>query len=61
MTEWRYAGYVKVHSPDRRKMIEYWDWQCDKCGFTVRKYYGNLNMPKEDCPKCSESRKEESE
>lgn len=61
MTEWRYVGYVKVHSPDRRKMIEYWDWQCDKCGFTFRKYCGNLNMPKEDCPKCSESRREESE
>ena len=56
MTDWCYDGYVKVHSKDRRHMLEYWDWKCRQCGYTVRKYFGNLNMPKEDCPKCAENK-----
>lgn len=52
MTKWVYAGYTKIHSSDRRHMVEQWDWKCSKCGYTVRKAFGNQHMPKEDCPKC---------
>lgn len=54
MTEWKYDGYTKVHSPDRRHMIEQWIWKCPTCGYTVRKPYGNQNKPSGDCPRCLE-------
>lgn len=53
MTEWLYDGYTKVHSNDRRHMIETWIWKCAKCGHEVRKPFGNQNKPKEECPSCS--------
>lgn len=59
MTEWKYDGYVKIHSPDRRHMIEQWDWKCSKCGYTIRKPFGNHNMPSGDCPVCESQREYE--
>ena len=56
MTEWKYDGYTKVHSEDRRKMIEQWLWKCPVCGYTIRKPFGNENKPKIDCPKCVDRR-----
>ncbi|MBR3739467.1 MAG: hypothetical protein IKN04_03295 [Clostridia bacterium] len=56
MTEWKYDGYVKVHSQDRRHMIEQWDWKCERCGYTIRKPFGNQNMPQGDCPVCAARR-----
>ena len=56
MTEWKYDGYTKVHSEDRRRMIEQWLWKCPVCGYTIRKPFGNKNRPEIDCPKCAEER-----
>lgn len=61
MTEWNYVGYVKVHTSDRRKMEEFWDWKCEKCGYEVRKRMGRNNKPTGECPRCAESEKEETE
>ena len=36
MSKWIYDGYTKVHSPDRKKMIENWIYHCSSCGHTVR-------------------------
>lgn len=53
MTNWIYDGYTKVHSADRRKMIETWIWKCDKCGYEIRVKFGNANKPNGDCPICA--------
>ena len=53
MREWVYDGYTKVHSEDRRHMIETWIWKCSECGFAVRKPYENRNMPTGECPVCA--------
>lgn len=59
MTDWVYDGYVKVHSSDRRHMLEYWDWKCPVCGYTLRKPFGNFNMPQGQCPVCAAKRDQE--
>ena len=59
MTEWKYDGYTKVHSDDRRHMIEQWIWKCPVCGYTIRKPFGNNNMPKTDCPACLEAKRQD--
>ena len=57
MSEWKYDGYTKVLSDDRRHMIEQWIWKCQVCGFTIRKPFGNNNMPKISCPACQETQR----
>ena len=59
MNDWIYDGYTKVHSPNRRHMIEQWIWKCVICGYTVRKPFGNNNKPQGDCPKCLAKREQE--
>ena len=61
MTEWEYDGYTKVHSEDRRRMIEQWLWKCPVCGYTIRKPFGNKNRPEIDCPKCADRRRNEND
>ena len=56
MTEWKYDGYTKVHSEDRRRMVEQWLWKCPVCGYTIREPFGNKNRPEIDCQKCAEER-----
>lgn len=56
MIEWKYDGYTKVYSDDRRHMIETWIWKCPICGYTIRKPSGNINKPHTDCPSCEESK-----
>ena len=55
MSKWIYDGYTKVHSADRKKMIENWIYNCSSCGYTAR------TAPKPTailmfttCPQCGE-------
>jgi len=59
MTEWKYDGYTKVHSADRRRMIEEWIWKCPVRGYAIRKPFGNNNKPKTDCSACLEAQRED--
>lgn len=51
-TIWMYEGYVKTQSDSRKRMEETWIWKCSKCGHTVRRPWGNVNMPKCECQNC---------
>ena len=50
--DWKYAGFTKDHSYDRKRFDEVWIWQCPRCGHEERRPFGNQNKPKMACPVC---------
>ena len=53
MAKWIWDGYTKVHSSDRKRMIETWCWVCSECKNELRLRYDKVKPePYSKCPKC---------